>query len=307
MENYKSSTVIYESAYLAIEYLQDGALKWEAIKGLLRYGFYGELPESNNPFINMIYTQAIPSMQNAKYRYEKAVSGGKKGGRPTAISTEDIIAMKSNGMTNKQIAEQLGCTIKNIENRITSYNKTHPNNPNNLSVSVSDSDTVSDTVSVSSSVSGACANKEDNTNIKELLEKMDCKQLSNIKRMYDNHVSYTEIAKKYHLRYFDATQFVEIYDNIYQKQYNIEHAEEIVKQQALQKQLLQKEQDELEALRPVAENASAARHQRKRFFEEICNNDQTNKDYTDTTDDDKALQLLAELSGNSPSSDIDSW
>lgn len=146
MENYKSSVVIYESAYSAIEYLQDDTIKWEAIRGLLRYGFYGEAPESDNPLVNMIYVQAIPSMQSAKQRYDKAVANGKKGGRPADVPTEEIITMKSNGMTNKQIAEKMGCTTKNIENRVAIYNKSHPNNPNNLSVSVSVSE--SDSVSV---------------------------------------------------------------------------------------------------------------------------------------------------------------
>ena len=39
--------------------------------------------------------------------------------------------MKNDGMTNKQIADVMGCTVKNIENRITSYKKNNPNNPNN--------------------------------------------------------------------------------------------------------------------------------------------------------------------------------
>ena len=197
MNNYKNSMVIYESAYLAISYLPDDKMKWEAMEGLLKYGFYGEIPESENPFINMIYVQAIPSMQNAKQRYEKAVENGRKGGKPTDVSTEEIIEMKKNGMTNKQVAEQLGCTIKNIENRVTAYNKTHPNNPNNLSVSVS--------VSESESVSGGdTPRKEEIANAKRQtkreLKDLDSSDLYEIIRKLKNRINYIDIQKEYNLQ-----------------------------------------------------------------------------------------------------------
>lgn len=168
----KESMIIYESAYKAINYLPDDKLKLEAYQGLMEYGFYGVIPESDNPFVNMIFVQAIPSMRSASERYEKAVQNGKKGGRPTDVSTEEIMEMKQGGMTNKQIAEKLGCSEKNIEKRVSTYNRTHPTNPTNpptnptlndggvyptnptnLSVSytVSYTDTVSDTDTESSS------------------------------------------------------------------------------------------------------------------------------------------------------------
>ena len=127
----KDSAIIYESVYKTIELIPDTELKWEAIKGILRYGFYGEELNSDNPLVEMVYTSAFPSLKNAVERYERAVENGKKGGRPAEVSMEEIIQMKNEGMTNKQIADKMGCTVKNIENRITSYKKNNPNNPNN--------------------------------------------------------------------------------------------------------------------------------------------------------------------------------
>ena len=162
----KDSAIIYESVYKTIELIPDTELKWEAIKGIFRYGFYGEELNSDNPLVGMVYTSAFPSLRNAVERYERAVENGKKGGRPAEVSMEEIIQMKNEGMTNKQIADAMGCTVKNIENRITSYNKNNPNNPNNppitplvfgdpnnpnnlsVSVSVSEYEYVSDDVDV---------------------------------------------------------------------------------------------------------------------------------------------------------------
>lgn len=155
----KESMVIYESAYKAIGYLPDEKSQLEALKGLLEYGFYDTIPESDNPFIKMIFVQAIPSMRSAKERYELSVENGRKGGRPAAVPTEDIVKMKQDGMTNKQIAEQLGCSEKNIEKRISTYNRSYPTNPTNhptnptlqeggaLPTNLSVSDTVSESVS----------------------------------------------------------------------------------------------------------------------------------------------------------------
>ena len=91
----KESMVIYKSIISAIDLLPDVEQKWEAIKGITDFGFYDKKPESENPFINMIYIQAIPSLRGAKDRYEKAVEDGKKGGRPTEVPIEQIIKMKN--------------------------------------------------------------------------------------------------------------------------------------------------------------------------------------------------------------------
>ena len=127
----KESMIIYESAYKAINYLPDEKLQLEAYKGLMEFGFYGIIPESENPFVNMVFVQAIPSIRSAAERYDASVENGKKGGRPTEVPTGDIIKMKQDGMTNKQIADKLSLSEKTIENRITIYNKSHPHNPQN--------------------------------------------------------------------------------------------------------------------------------------------------------------------------------
>lgn len=199
-ENTKTSMVFYESAYAAINYLPTTELKWEATQGLLNYGFYGIEPESDNPFVNMIYVQAMPSMRNAKQKYWKSVDDN-KGGRPTEVSTEEIMQMKQEGMTNKQIAAKLGCSVSNIENRVTTYKKKHPNNPNNpnnLSVSDSVSDSVPDSVSssVSESASASTLAEEEKREIEDLEER----ELEALKKDFKARMLYKDIAAKYNLK-----------------------------------------------------------------------------------------------------------
>lgn len=212
----KESMIIYESAYLAISYLPDDAIKWAAMEGLLRYGFYGETPESDNPLVNMIYVQAVPSIQSAKDRYEKAVENGRKGGRPTLITTEEIIGLKQSGMTNKQVAEKLGCSVKTIENRVTTYNKKHPKNPYNLSVSVSESD------SVSSSVSGDKEKKEERE-IGDLSEN----EGNEIVEKIHNRIKYVKIQQEYGMKEHITKDFPQQWEKELLRRHTIAEQKEI--------------------------------------------------------------------------------
>lgn len=125
---HKDSTIIYESMFTAMELILTDDASWrEAMTGLLRYGFYGEQPESGNPLVQAIWIQSLPAMKNAKDRYAKAVANGKKGGRPAQVTTEQIMKLKADGKTNKEIAELCGCSEKTIEGHITAFNKEQEN------------------------------------------------------------------------------------------------------------------------------------------------------------------------------------
>lgn len=115
------SMILYYSAYEAVCYIPDEKLQLEALKGLLEYGFRGVKPQSDNPSVNMVYAACTPSMKAAKQRYAKTIIDEKKGGRPSEMSIDDIIAMRRAGMSNKEIADSFGVTVKAIEARITRY------------------------------------------------------------------------------------------------------------------------------------------------------------------------------------------
>lgn len=118
-----ASMILYYSAYEAVCYIPDEKLQLEALKGLLEYGFRGVKPQSDNPFVNMVYATCTPSMKAAKQRYAKTIIDGKKGGRPSEMSIDDIMAMRRVGMSNREIADSFGVTVKAVEARITRYNQ----------------------------------------------------------------------------------------------------------------------------------------------------------------------------------------
>lgn len=113
----KNSALIYEGTYQAINYIPDADAQLEAYRGIIEYGLYGTEPHSENPFVNMVYVQAIPYLNKARERYQKAVESGKKGGRPTQIDKERVQELKKNGLSLKEIAAELGVpenTVKSI-------------------------------------------------------------------------------------------------------------------------------------------------------------------------------------------------
>lgn len=144
---HKDSTIIYESMFTAMELILADDASWrEAMTGLLRYGFYGEQPESGNPLVQAIWIQSLPAMKNAKDRYAKAVANGKKGGRPAQVTTEQIMQLKAEGKTNKEIAGICGCSEKTVEGHITTFNKEQENKETETYTDTySESDTYSDT------------------------------------------------------------------------------------------------------------------------------------------------------------------
>ena len=150
------SMILYYSAYEAVCYIPDEKLQLEALKGLLEYGFRGVKPQSDNPFVNMVYAACTPSMKAAKQRYAKTIIDGKKGGRPSEMSIDDIMAMRRAGMSNKEIADSFGVTVKAVEARITRYNQdnpTNPINPTNLTLSYTSSTPTTSTFTPPSSMS----------------------------------------------------------------------------------------------------------------------------------------------------------
>lgn len=181
----KESMVFYESAYKAINYLPDETMQLEAYKGLMEYGFYGVIPQSNNPFVNMIFVQSIPSMRSARDRYEKAVENGKKGGRPTDVSTESIVQMKQDGLTNREIADQTGVTTDAIKKRLQRNKGTKGTN---LSVSVSDSVSVSETdsVSLTETNSESVSSTVSSPTAFPYKEKESCKEVAVLVQDYEN-------------------------------------------------------------------------------------------------------------------------
>lgn len=107
--------IIYADVYKAIDFIPAEEEKAAAALALLRYGCGGIEYEGDNIFIKMIMQQAKIGIDKAQARYNKATENGKKGGRTKQFKDEEITALKSQGMTNKEVAAALGCSEKTVQ------------------------------------------------------------------------------------------------------------------------------------------------------------------------------------------------
>lgn len=127
----KESFVLYESTYKQIEILEKRLGAEEAykfIKAIMAFGLYGEVPEEESTVWLYGFEQSITSISAAKTRYEAAVENGKKGGRKKTIDDNKVIELKEEwGFTNKEIAEELGCSVSSVEKIIATYRKNQKN------------------------------------------------------------------------------------------------------------------------------------------------------------------------------------
>ena len=124
------SFVMYESVYKQIQILEkrlgaETAMKF--LNAVMEFGLYGVIPEEESEVWLYGFEQTITSIGRAKSRYAAAVENGKKGGRKKTIDDIKVIELKEQGLTNKQIAEKLGCSESSVEKISSAHRKNRKN------------------------------------------------------------------------------------------------------------------------------------------------------------------------------------
>ena len=106
--------VFYADNMNSIENLPTEQDKIEVMAAIIRYGVYGQ-EDYSNIYSKLILPLVKVGIDNAKIRYNSATENGKKGGRTKQFKDEEINALKSQGMTHKQVAAALGCSEKTVQ------------------------------------------------------------------------------------------------------------------------------------------------------------------------------------------------
>lgn len=115
-----NSTITLESTWAAMQNLSEKE-QFEILKLLMNYSFYEEEIKTDNPLVNMVILQALPNLNGARQRYNKAVKNGKKGGRPVQYDTETIVKLTKSGYTQSQVAQELGCSIGTVKTTLRNF------------------------------------------------------------------------------------------------------------------------------------------------------------------------------------------
>ena len=94
--------------------IPDAEDKITLLNALIEYGLNGTEPDLQYP-LSAMFKQMTSSIEGAQKRYQASVENGKKGGRPKTVDECKIRELKEQGLTDKQIAEELKCSISSVE------------------------------------------------------------------------------------------------------------------------------------------------------------------------------------------------
>ena len=96
----------------------------EMIWALVCYICFGEIVTEKKSIIKWIKGDCLRVIEAAKKRHDASIEAGKLGGRPSKINKDDVLALKQNGKTVKEISEILGCSRDTVERALNECRKT---------------------------------------------------------------------------------------------------------------------------------------------------------------------------------------
>ena len=98
-----------------IQFAKDAA--WE----IINYGTKGTYWTDNKDIIDFVQGMCSAQIQKSQRRYAACKTNGSAGGRPKKYSEETIIELHNSGLSNQEIANNLGCSIRTVERALMTY------------------------------------------------------------------------------------------------------------------------------------------------------------------------------------------
>jgi AraC-like DNA-binding protein len=90
----------------------------EIAKQIIYYGVTGEITSEDPIVAGTVTGMCAALINNSKKRYSNCVSNGKKGGKPEQFSLDDILNLQKQGLSEQEIADRLGCSIKTVQRKL---------------------------------------------------------------------------------------------------------------------------------------------------------------------------------------------
>jgi hypothetical protein len=82
---------------------------------IISYGTAKEFDTDDQKIINMVNGMCRDLIISAKKRREASIANGKQGGRPKKYSPDDMLALREQGLSLQEIADNLGCNVKTVQ------------------------------------------------------------------------------------------------------------------------------------------------------------------------------------------------
>jgi uncharacterized protein (DUF433 family) len=82
---------------------------------IINYGTTKEFDTDDQKIINMVNGMCRDLIISAKKRREASIANGKQGGRPPKYDVDEILALRAQGLSLQNIADNLGCSVKTVQ------------------------------------------------------------------------------------------------------------------------------------------------------------------------------------------------
>lgn len=93
-------------------------------KQIIYYGVTNEMTTDDPIVVGTVNSMCAALITKSKNRHRAAIANGRQGGRPKQYSEEEMLALRRAGLSNKDIADNLGCNVMTVERTIGKENTT---------------------------------------------------------------------------------------------------------------------------------------------------------------------------------------
>ena len=87
----------------------------EFLRQIVIYGVTGEIETKDPMTIGFINAMCKDLIDKSKKRHKACIENGNRGGRPKQYDTEEIKSLHEQGVSDEDIAKQLGCNVRTVQ------------------------------------------------------------------------------------------------------------------------------------------------------------------------------------------------
>lgn len=87
-------------------------------KQIIYYGVTGKMTTDDPIIVGTVNSMCAALITKSKNRHRAAIENGKKGGRTKQYSKESMQELRDAGLSNQDIADNLGCNVITVERTI---------------------------------------------------------------------------------------------------------------------------------------------------------------------------------------------
>lgn len=95
-------------------------LAGELAKQIIYYGTKGEITTDNPMIRGIVEGMCVALIDQAKQKYQNCRINGNLGGRPEKYPVSEMTRLREAGLTNEEIAENMGCSVQTVIKKLKS-------------------------------------------------------------------------------------------------------------------------------------------------------------------------------------------